>query len=134
MELDKLSTVEESVDYEVVLPDGTKTDFVLKVVGIDHPAYKEVDRLITKRNIKKFSDNRGNVNINANKLDLDENRKDEIERVAAAVVGWKGLVHEGKEVKYSKERCLDVLSNDGLSWLVDDLIIFITDRANFMKG
>lgn len=52
--------------------------------------------------------------------------------LAKCTVGWKGIVWEGKTLKFSQEEALKLYSNPGLKWLSDQVDRFVHHSANFL--
>ncbi len=50
----------------------------------------------------------------------------------ACTVTWKGMEKDGKEWEFSAERARELYTDEGYSWLVDQVDSFIQDRANFL--
>ena len=66
----------------------------------------------------------------AGKVPEDVSEKIEIEAIAKTILlDWSGLTEKGKEVKYSTEEAVRILSNKKYSWFLD----FVRETANDME-
>lgn len=137
MEFDikNLGLSDDSVRKELVKPDGTKTGIFLDLISTDHPRFKEIDRKVSLKMLKKMADGKKNISgININKIDPEESEKFDIERIAACIVGWDGLTSDGQPVPYSHDNAMKFLSYPMLDWVREIIREFAEDRANFTKG
>ena len=118
------------------MPDGTKTGVVLHLIGTDNPKYKEFDRQLSIKNLKKMADKSGNISFDINNLEdlLENNEKTAVEKAAICIVGWDGLTENGKAISHSHDNALGLLKTEGMEWVVDFVNAFVSDRANFIKG
>jgi len=67
---------------------------------------------------------------------LDDKIVDEIEVDAMArhvLLGWKGLKNNGKEIKYSVDEAIKLLSDPALSWLMDLIRTWSQDISLFRE-
>lgn len=69
-----------------------------------------------------------------NKLDDSVVEKIELEALAKYVlIDWKGLKDNGKTIKYSQEKALELLSDPTLVWLVDMVKEMSNDMSMFRQ-
>mgnify|MGYP001161371313 CR=1 len=47
------------------------------------------------------------------------------------LLGWKGLLLNGKEIQYSREKCVEILSMEGAEEFRDLITNYSTDVANY---
>ena len=134
MDLKTLSIDNDPVDFELIhLKTGEKTGVVFHLVGLDHERPKEVERRQAKQKIQRAQKS-GSLNKVIKTWDFDEAQQQKVEIICACISGWKGLTKDEKELKYTPQAALDLLSDPKLAWIVEEIEKFVTDRANFMKG
>lgn len=101
--------------------DGKETDFYIMLAGVDSDVWRDD---IKQRNRKAVAAAMAGEAV--------EEVNDAPERLAAATIGWRGLVADKVKVKFTKKRAADMYRN--APYIQDQVNIFIGDRANFTKG
>lgn len=107
---DNFSTAaEQGVELELILPTGAGSGAYLTIIGDNSKTVKAYSR-------KKFQEYQMKVQIAKRKgkepeeLTLEEAEELAVEAAAVRVMGWKGFTEDGKEVKFSKEKLNEVLT------------------------
>ena len=107
---DNFSTAaEQGVELELILPTGAGSGAYLTIIGDNSKTVKAYSR-------KKFQEYQMKVQIAKRKgkepeeLSLEEAEELAVEAAAVRVMGWKGFTEDGKEVKFSKEKLNEVLT------------------------
>jgi hypothetical protein len=127
MEISQLETVakhEAGAEYNVLSPvDGSPTDVFINIMGPDSKAWrqakkKQTNQLITAKALKKDHD-----------LDFD---KMDIDALCSVVIGWRGIVKDGKDYPANKKNVRSLLENSPS--IVSQLLSFLGEAENFTKG
>ena len=66
-----------------------------------------------------------------NDPDAHENR---IKKLAAITISIDGFKDQGKPVVFTPQMILDLYSDDGMAWFIEDLENHMDDRANFLDS
>ena len=93
-------------DMVYIDENGEETDFVIQVIGDQSPSVKKAifNKINKKRAQEDFLKKKGkDVPLE----DIEELIEDNIESLAACIVGWKGIVEE-----YSPELAVKLLANN----------------------
>lgn len=138
MDISKLQTKSDPVEFELIMPDGSETGITLYLISTDHPDYKALERKMVVENLSKFTDKSGNVNINLKKIDMDKAKQDRIKRLAICIKDWKGITEKGedgkkRDVKCTYEKAVEFLSHDHIDWIIESIEEFVSARENFTK-
>jgi hypothetical protein len=115
MNIDELYTVDahdKGAEMQVLDQFGKEIDMYFTIIGVDSKKW---------RSLQKQSKSLDNEDIEATANILKE-----------AIIGWRGVQSKGKDVKFSKDMAFKVLMN--APYLMAQIISFIVDRTNFMKG
>lgn len=136
MDFKNVAISTEAQEVELIMQDGTKTGIFFELVGQDSKKYKDFDRQLAIKQLKKMADKKGNISFNASKLDetLNEREKNKVEQAAVCIVGWKNVKENDKQIPYSHEKAVELLSIEGMDWVVDFINEYTSDRVNFIKG
>lgn len=127
MEISQLETVakhEAGAEYNVLSPvDGSPTDVYITIMGPDSKAWrqakkKQTNQLITAKALKKEHD------LDFEKMDIDA--------LSSVVIGWRGLVKDGKDYPANKKNVRSLLENSPS--IVSQLLSFLGEAENFTKG
>ena len=118
----------EGYSFELKLPTGAGCGTKLTVLGEMSPTVKAYSR-------KKFSEYQQRQVMLRRKgkedeqMSLEEAEEIAVENALVRLVGWKDLLEDGKEVKFSKEKAREILVNH--SWIRDQIIAESQDVLNF---
>lgn len=105
-------------ELQILMPDGTKTDFYVTLIGLDSAeARAVVMKLGQKQQVKGIS--------------VKEAFDGQVELAAACVLGWRGLTDNGVEVQFSKAKALEILGDERRAFVREQIERFIGERANF---
>lgn len=120
---------EVGYEFNVILPDGTETDFKIKVRGENSP---KVDAFRRKEYAEM--DIRERAAKRANKKEADPQTITEllekIDRAAAnRVISWSGLKEDGVEIPYSEETAERLMRD--YKWLGKIVMKESEDLLNF---
>jgi len=119
MDIEYLYTVddhESGAEMQVNGPNGKPLDMFITVAGVDSKRWRKALHKGMSKRIKKSGDSD----------DI------EAESLAEAILGWRGFMSDGKELKHSKAQAKKLLVNAPYIALQVDR--FIANRANFTKG
>jgi len=126
-DLASLDTIAASNEGEWMNVMHPKTDEPIgariKLAGPDSDIVKKAQNKITNRRLK----GRGR-----NKLDAESINEEQVEMLASCTLGWEGIVVNGEEVKFSKDNAVNLYLK--YPWIMEQVNIFIGDRANFIKS
>lgn len=116
-------------EFNVILPDGTETDFKIKVRGENSPkvdAFRRKD--YTEMDIRERAAKRAGKK-EPDALTLSE-LEDRLHRAAAnRIISWSGLKEEGVDVPYSEETAERIMKD--YKWLRVIVLKESEDVLNF---
>lgn len=121
MNFDELLTLEdheEGAEINIKHPKtGKETDVFIKVLGPDSREFRKAKKKVFREMFKEEPDE-----------DFDE----ELETLVAVTVGWRGIVKNGQELKFSKQAVRDLYL--GSPNILSQVNLFVGNRKNFTKG
>ena len=127
MELSNLLTAadhEAGAECNIISPvDGKPTDVYILLAGADSSVWRKSKR---KQTAEIMAAARSKTPV-----DLDYDAMD-IAALVDATIGWRGIAANGKLYEFSKENALTLYS--GSPGIVNQLLDFIADKRNFIKG
>lgn len=115
-------------EFELKLPTGAGSGAFLTIIGDQSPAVKTYQR-------RKFQEYQQKAAIAKRKgrdledISLDEAEELAVEAALVRLVGWKGITESGKEVKFSKEKAQEILSQH--SFIREAIMQEASDITNF---
>ena len=118
---------EAGFTFELKLPTGEPSGAKLTVLGDMSPTVKQYSR-------KKFAEYQTKTKRSGKGRDLGEMSLDEAEELAVEaamtrLVDWKGIQESGVDVKFSKEKAKEVLTQHG--WIREAVMEEAADITNF---
>lgn len=113
-----VKAAEAGYEFEVVLPDGSKTDFKITVRGDNSPVVKNYSRRMYQE--MKVQEQQAKRRGKEWELDLDEAEEMAAEAAAVRVISWEGLAEDGEVVPFSKEKAISLFKEH--SWLRDQVL------------
>ena len=125
---DFAKAAEAGYEFELMLPTGAGSGAYLTVIGDMSPTVKTYSR-------RKFQEYQQKVSIAKRKgkdveeLTLDEAEELAVEAALIRLVNWNGILEDGKEVKFSKEKAQEVLKQH--SWIREAIMENSADVTNF---
>lgn len=133
MNLNKIQISQEGVEMPLYHPKtDEKTDTVLLVIGRDHPEYRKREREVQKRLMKLVTSRQTDALLTKT---IEESESENLERAIMCVVGWKNVSWEDDlPLEFSQENVRKILSDKNSVWIVDQILAFVQDRANFIKA
>ena len=113
-----------SIEFEVKDALGNPTDLKLKIVGASSKEYIAVARNNYKvTHGKELHDN------------VEFFYQCRVELNVSSIVGWSGLEDEnGKQVPFSKEKAIELLSNPELEFILTQVEEQVAQREKFFRG
>ena len=127
MELSNLLTVDAhdaGAECNIVSPiDGKKTDVYILLAGADSAIWRTQKRMQTSAIMASARSKK------PTELDYDQM---DIAALVEATLGWRGIVSDGNSYEFSKDNALKLYS--GSPGIVNQLLDFIAERRNFIKG
>lgn len=125
MDLSKLNTAELSesgVEMQLRhLVTGELLDAWITLCGQDSKVYRQKRRELRSKSMQAKV---------ADAVELSEQHAMEVR--VACTLGWRGLDEGNKPIKFSQEKALEIYTDPGYQWIVDQVDRFIGDRANFL--
>lgn len=116
MNYDELFTKEQheqGAEMQVADEHGKLLDMSFIIVGVDSKLWR-----------KSFNEFKKNT--------INEVEDAEAELYASVTIGWKGVLSEGKELKFTKELMKSFLVN--APYLIKQCDLFVGNRENFTKS
>lgn len=124
MEINDLTTSdkhEAGAEYNVLDNKGKKTDVFITLQGADSKEWRKQKRKQTAAIMKARAD----------ETDIDYDELD-VNALVEATISWRGLIKDKKEFPCTAENKKYLYENTPS--LVNQLLVFIGDSANFTKG
>lgn len=105
---DPAVAAEVGFTFNIVLPDGTKTDATVTVRGANSPTVKNFSRKVFQEfQVKKEQAKRRNRE--PEDMTLEEAEQLAAESAANRCISWKGIAEDGVEVEFSKTNAVRVM-------------------------
>jgi len=127
MELANLKTAEthdEGADITILSPiDGKPTDVIIRIKGMDSKTWREAKKNQTQKIIDARADN---------KMDALDYDLMDAEALADATISWSNITKDGKEYQFNRQNAVNLYANS--PDVKDQLLSFLSDRANFTNG
>ena len=118
----------EGFSFELKLPTGAPTGTKLTVLGEMSPTVK----LYSRKKFAEYQQRQATLRRKGKEdeqISLEEAEEIAVENALVRLVGWSDLLEDGKEVKFSKEKARELLTNH--SWIRDQVISESQDVLNF---
>ena len=114
-------------EFELKLPTGEGSGAFLTVIGDYSPTVKQY----AKRKYQEFNQRQTIARRKGKEeeLSLEDAENLSIEAALVRLIGWRGFTEEGKEVKFSKDKAREVLTQH--SWIRDQIQEESSDVGNF---
>jgi len=114
-------------EFELKLPTGEGSGAFLTVIGDYSPTVKQY----SKRKYQEFTQRQTIARRKGKEeeLSLEDAENLAIEAALVRLIGWRGFTEEGKEVKFSKDKAREVLTQH--SWIRDQIQDESSDVGNF---
>ena len=120
---------EVGYEFEVTTPAGDKTGIKITVRGDQSPVVKNHGRKVYQE--MKLKEQQAKRRGKEYELDLDEADQMSAEAAAIRVIGWTGLVEDGKEVKFSKDEAVRICTE--YSFVKEQILEQSSNVYNFSK-
>jgi hypothetical protein len=124
MDLAKLE-MNDTFNVEIVLPDGSPTDLVIEVCGIDSPLFKKCS--LQRQNKSLQGMKRGKQKV----MSAEELEQRDYDTIVSCTVGWSGFERGDKAIEFNTENVEAIYREHG--FIKDQVNEAIADRVNFMK-
>lgn len=113
MDLNKLDTIKaanKGMSFFVKDLDGVETDIEISVVGMGGSVHKEAS---AQRNYELAQLEKGKAPSTPAAITAREEAKEAlyIECLAKCITGWKNLQENGKDIVFSTEKAVEILTN-----------------------
>ncbi len=112
--------LEHPVTGELLDHEGKK--FIITLAGTDSAAYRNKQRELQSKRIAKMSRKRNNK-------DFILSDEDTSALLAAATIGWSGIMVGGEEIEFSTAAAKKLYLER--NWIREQVDVFVGDRANF---
>lgn len=114
-------------EFELKLPTGAGSDAYLIVIGAQSSTVKQYSK-------RKFQEYQQRQQIAKRKgkeeeISLEEAEALAVESALTRLIGWRGITEDGKEVKFSKDKAREILTEH--SWIRDQIMEESEDVLNF---
>lgn len=116
-------------EFEVTTPAGDKTGIKITVRGDQSPVVKNHGRKVYQE--MKLKEQQAKRRGKEYELDLDDADQMSAEAAAIRIIGWTGLVEDGKEVKFSKEQAVRICAE--YSFVKEQILEQSSNVYNFSK-
>ena len=110
------------------LLDDEKQPYYVEVVGDDHPDLRKLDR---KHNDRRADRIRKRSDFG---LDSDTLENEAAERLVLATRSWYLPPLNGETLAFTAKNAHTVYTDDGLSWIVEQVTRGMKDRKRFFSG
>jgi len=115
----------DTFNVKISLPDGTETDLVVEVCGIDSPQFRKGS--MARQNKALQGVKRGKQKV----YTAEELEQRDIDTIVACTIGWSNFESGKKPLEFSAENAEAVYRQHG--FIKDQINEAIADRVNFMK-
>jgi cation transport regulator ChaB len=107
---DPTKAAEVGYEFDLTMPDGTITDIKIKVRGSLSKVVKDFYRnAFSQMQVKEqAAKKRGKE---PEPMSLQESEDFAIQSSALRVISWSGIVEDSKEVPYSKDECIRLMTD-----------------------
>lgn len=99
-----------------------ETDVTVTIVGKDSPTYRNCIKRLANIELSKDGEKRA-----------AELESLEAQLLASAIRGWSGLTENGKELPFSYDKAVEILSNPAFNSLASQINEKINDRTLFFS-
>ena len=124
-----LELAEAGYEFNVELPDGTRTDWKIKVRGGMSKVVRDFQRRVFEEIQYKEKMQARKPNREQEPESLDELEDRAVKNAVTRIIGWSGLAQDGKEVKFTKEVASSLLKEH--FWLRQQVLDNSDDMTNF---
>jgi hypothetical protein len=105
---DPAVTAEVGYTFNIVLPDGTKTDATVTVRGANSPVVRNFSRRVYQEfQVKKEQARRRGRDVED--MSIEEAEKLAADSAAERVMQWTGIAEDGVEVEFNKTNAVRVM-------------------------
>lgn len=105
---DPAKAAEVGFAFNLLLPDGEKTDAEITVRGGNSPEVKNfARRFYQEQKVKEQQAKRRNKDVE--EMTIEEAEDFAVDAAVTRLIGWKGIGEDGKEVAFSKENAARIL-------------------------
>ena len=117
------SLMPSTQQLEIVMPSGEQTGINLTIQGQDTKAFRDAAKAFAMKQLERKD----------KAIDLNEIEKQRLELAVVCLVDWAGLQEDDVEVPFSKAKAKELLAMPELSFIVEQIEEFVTQRANFFR-
>lgn len=104
--------------------DDGETPVSLTLLGEDSDVVTKANNEAANRFLRTMG--------SAQQITAEVSKANELKKFAAATVDWAGIVVDGKEIPFSTASAGTLYRR--FPWIADQVRVFISDRANFLKA
>ena len=115
--------------FELKLPDGSNSGAYLIVIGDLSPAVKAFGR----RSFEEYRQREATAKRKGKEYEitLEEAEEKAVEASLVRLVGWEGILEDGKTVEFSKDKAREFLTKH--SWVREQVLNEAADVTNFTQ-
>ena len=133
-----LKAVDET-EMEIIWPGGTEgTGWFVTLAGPGHSKSIAISQAVGKKSLRKQAQIES-ATVNGKKykpadVEVDEQRRENIENIVGRIVTWRGLTDEaGAEVKFTDEVAVGMFLDQALGWAYWQIVEALGDERSFTK-
>lgn len=135
--LSDLQSSDES-ELEITYPGtGEPTGWILTIAGPGHPKTIALADAQAKANLSRQRlIEQAQVNgkkYKAPEIDVETERRQNLENIIARVIGWRGLFIDGEEVQFSEEKSKAIFLDRRYDKPIAQVIAYLLDEQSFTK-
>ena len=127
-----ISTITDagSADIELKHPvTGAALGASITLAGPEHPARKAID-FARQRKLRAAIAKSGKLEV----TDPADDELDLVDKLAACILGWRGMSDAGQDLPYSREAAARLYAREGLGWLRQQLLDAMNERERFITA
>ena len=117
---DPAKIAESGYEFTVELPDGTVTDWKIKVRGANSPKVRNFEREVFNQGQIRRAQNKKRGKTEEESLSIEEVEDFGVRNAKARVISWTGLTEDGTEVPSTPENIERILTTYAF---VRDLVV-----------
>ncbi len=113
------------------LRDNAGKEAWIDIYSSDSAAARKHRMSVQRKRLGQVGQRRGKVTLTPEEIEADS-----IDLLVALTAGWHLLDLDGKplQVQFNAENARELYSNSGMSWLVEQIDAFASERENFSKA
>lgn len=131
----------DSMEHEVLKPDGTKTGWIITLCDASHPKAQAYDTEMTRRRLRKEAQREVQLasgrRPQLEEKSVDEARLENVRWLISRIEGWRPAIRlpviSQEPIAFSEEAATRVLMHPKMSFVVSQLLDILISEKSFMK-